>query len=146
MTRISRYKLKERVYEKMFQLLFEVMTSSREKHEFNKLLKDILSPTERIMIAKRVVLLYLLLQKIDYKTICNVLKVSSATVSKFNIIFENSRNAISVLERTLKHDRVKLFLISFINDLFPPGTYGINWTNAWKRKIRIETGKKEGIF
>ena len=67
MTRISRYKLKERVYEKMFQLLFEVMTSSREKHEFNKLLKDILSPTERIMIAKRVVLLYLLLQKLITK-------------------------------------------------------------------------------
>ena len=146
MTRISRHKLKDRVYEKMFELLFQVVTSSMEKHEFNALLQDLFSQTERIMIAKRVVLLYLLLQHIDYKVICNVLKVSSANVSKFNIIFENQKNTVSILELILKYDRFKLFFVEFMNDLFPPGTYGINWANAWQRKLTIEKTKNDGML
>lgn len=145
MTRISRYKLKDYVYEKMFHLLFEVVARSRDKEGFNQLIKELLSPTERIMIAKRVVLVYLLLQEIDYQIICRVLKVSSSTISKFKLLTDNKNGMINVLKKTMRSDKIKLFVFELMSDLFPPGMYGINWESAWKRKLEISKVKEEGI-
>ena len=66
MTRISKHPLSERVYEKLFILLFEVMAKKTNKDDFNKVLFELLSPVERIMIAKRVIIIFLLMKKIDY--------------------------------------------------------------------------------
>src|SRR3990167_771084 len=104
MTRISRYKLKDYVYEKMFGLFFEVITNSKNKEGFNQLMKELLSPTERIMVAKRVVLVYLLLQEIDYQVICRVLKVSSSTISKFKLLTDNKSGMIDILKKTMQND------------------------------------------
>ena len=145
MTRISRYKLKDYVYEKMFVLLFEVVSNSRDKKIFNQLIKDLLSPTERIMIAKRVVLVYLLLQEIDYRMICDVLKVSNTTVSKFKLLMEKSEGIVPILTKTIRNERVQLFMVELIDVLRPPGTYGTNWKNAWRRKFEINRKKEEGL-
>ena len=146
MTRISRYKLKDYVYEKMFGLLFEVVTNSKDKKEFNQLIRELLSPTERIMVAKRIVLVYLLLQEIDYQVICRVLKVSSSTISKFKLLTDNKSGMIDILKKTMRNDKIKLFIFGLMSDLFPPGMYGTNWESAWKRKLEIDKIKREGIF
>lgn len=145
MTRISRYKLKDYVYEKMFHLLFEVVARSRDRKGFDQLIRELLSPTERIMIAKRVVLVYLLLQEIDYRIICRVLKVSSSTISKFKLLTDNKSGMINILKKTMQNEKIKLFVFELMSDLFPPGMYGINWENAWKRKLEICRVKEEGI-
>ena len=146
MTRISRYKLKDYVYEKMFGLFFEVITNSKNKEGFNQLMKELLSPTERIMVAKRVVLVYLLLQEIDYQVICRVLKVSSSTISKFKLLTDNKSGMIDILKKTMQNDKIKLFVFELMSDLFPPGMYGTNWESAWKRKLEISRVKREGIL
>jgi len=146
MTRISRYKLKDYVYEKMFGLFFEVITNSKNKEGFNQLMKELLSPTERIMVAKRVVLVYLLLQEIDYQVICRVLKVSSSTISKFKLLTDNKSGMIDILKKTMRNDKIRLFVFELMSDLFPPGMYGTNWESAWKRKLEISRVKREGIL
>ena len=146
MTRISRYKLKDYVYEKMFGLLFEVVTNSKDKKEFNQLIRELLSPTERIMVAKRIVLVYLLLQEIDYQVICRVLKVSSSTISKFKLLTDNKSGMIDILKKTMRNDKIRLFVFELMSDLFPPGMYGTNWESAWKRKLEISRVKREGIL
>lgn len=146
MTRISRYKLNEHVYEKLFTLFFEVVTNSKDKNDFNHLIKDLFSPVERIMIAKRVVIVYLLIQEIDYRMICSVLKVSNATISKFKLLMERSDGIVPILKKIIRNEKVKLFLLELIDALSPPGTYGTNWKNAWKRRAEINRKKETGIF
>ena len=145
MTRISRFKLNDRVYNKLFVLLFEVLGKRKNKEEFNKILLDLFSPTERIMIAKRVVIIYLLMKNIDYRIICNVVKVSNGTVSKFKLLMEKSQGIVDGLRRTLEEEKLIMFFEELYNDLFPPGVYGVNWSNAWKRKIELQRKKQEGI-
>ena len=130
----------------MFGLFFEVITNSKNKEGFNQLMKELLSPTERIMVAKRVVLVYLLLQEIDYQVICRVLKVSSSTISKFKLLTDNKSGIIDILKKTMQNDKIKLFVFELMSDLFPPGMYGTNWESAWKRKLEISRVKREGIL
>lgn len=145
MTRISRFKLSNQVYDKLFQLFFEVVTRHKNREEFNKILIDLLSPVERIMIAKRIVIIYLLMKEIDYRTICQVLKVSNGTVSKFKLIMEKSEGIVPRLKHILREERVFLFIKELINDLFPPGKFGVNWKSAWERKFDLDREKNEGI-
>jgi len=109
-------------------------------------MSDLLSPVERIMIAKRVILVYLLIQQIDYRMICQVLKVSNGTVAKFKLLMEKSQGMVPILKKIIQNERLKLFMIEFIDILSPPGTYGTNWKNAWKRRHEISRIKREGIF
>ena len=145
MVRISRFRLSNEVYDKLFVLLFEVIGKRRNKKEFNDILFDLLSPVERIMIAKRVVIIYLLMKEIDYRDICQVLKVSNGTVSKFRLIMEKSQGIVPALKSILKEEKVILFIEELFNDLFPPGKYGVNWKAAWERRIYLERKKRLGI-
>ena len=86
MVRNSRFVLSEDLLEKIFDLFFEVMGNTSSKNEFRKIFFDLLTPAERIMLAKRVAIIYLLLKKIEYYNICDRLKVSSATVSRIALL------------------------------------------------------------
>lgn len=97
------------------------------------------------MIAKRVVIIFLLMKGIDYHTICDVVKVSSGTVSKFRIVMEKSEGIVPALKNIVKNEQILLFLQGLFNDLFPPGVYGVNWKAAWERKFDYERRKTEGI-
>ena len=145
MTRISRRPVKEEVLERVFQLLFEAVGKKSKKEEFLNVVYDILSPTERIMIAKRVTIIFLLLKKIDYQTISDVLKVSESTISKFHLIMENSKGIVGSLQGMLLNDKLLNILDEFILAFKGPGMHGTNWKSAWQQKFELERRKREGI-
>ncbi len=145
MARISRFRLKADVLEKLFTLFFEVVGKKRNKNEFQKIIKDLLSPVERVMIAKRIAIIYLLLKGINYMVICDVLKVSSATVSRYNLLLERSEGLVPAFKGIIVSDKIALFLGEFLDALIPPGTYGTNWKSAWQRKFDIQREKNQGI-
>lgn len=143
--RLSRFKLSEDKLEKLFTLFFEVVGKNKNKEEFKKIIADVLSPQERIMIAKRVAIMYLLRKGIDYQTICYALKVSAATVAKFSLLTEKSRGVVPVFEKILRNERIRDFFEDLFNDFFAPGVPGIDWRAAWERKIERERKKAFGI-
>ncbi len=145
MARISRNKVKDEVLEKLFDLFFEIVGKKSNKAEFGKIVSDILSPTERIMIAKRIAIVYLLLKDIDYHNICFALKVSLATVAKFKLLMEKSDGVVPAFKTILAKDKISTFLDDFFNTLYHPGVYGINWKLAWQRKRESEQKKTFGI-
>ena len=138
MIRISRFKLDNRAYQKLFDLTFEVIGQKHNKEDFNKILFDLLSPSERIMFAKRIAIIYLLMKDIDYQIICSVLKVSNGTVSKFRLIKEKSIGIIPAIEKILKDEKISLFFLELLNILIPPGTPHTNWQTGWERKMEIK--------
>lgn len=145
MARISKYKLQSRVLDKLFILFFEIVGNKHNKEEFQKTLVDLLSPVERIMIAKRIAIVYLLLKKIDYLTICDVLKVSPGTIAKFSLLMEKSEGVVPTFKNVLRNEKIGEFLDDLFNNLFPPGRYGANWKAAWQRKFESERLKAEGV-
>lgn len=145
MVRNSRFKLDENVLEKLFDLFFEVVGKKANKGEFRKVIVDLLSPAERIMLAKRIAIIYLLLKKIDYYNICKVLKVSPSTVAKFSLLMERSEGVVPTFKTIVKREKIGEFLEELFNDLYGPGVPGINWKAAWERKRNLEKRKAFGI-
>ena len=64
MTRISQFKVDDDVLEKVFSLFFEVISKDKDEEEFQNIIHDLLSPAERIMIAKRVAIFYMLMKNL----------------------------------------------------------------------------------
>jgi len=145
MARISRFPLNEKVLTKLFDLFFEIVGNKNNKQEFLDTIYDLLSPVERIMITKRIAIIYLLLKKIDYITICDVLKVSPSTVAKFNLLMEKSNGIVPTFKEILKSENVKEFFEDLLLTLFGPGTPGVDWKAAWKHKLDFERQKETGI-
>jgi len=142
---MSHYQIKESVLEKLFELSFNILGRKNSKQEFMNTLSDILSPIERLMIAKRIAIMYLITKNIEYSAISDVLKVSTATIAKYAFLLEKSQGIKKSLTTLLKTEGIKLFFDEFFNLLFPPGAYGVNWKAAWKRKKKISYQKLHGI-
>lgn len=145
MVRNSKALLSHDVLNKLFDLFFEVVGKKAQKDEFKKTMVDLLTPAERIMLAKRVAIVYLLLQKIDYRNICQVLKVSATTVAKYALLIEKSEGLVPTFNKILKVESIGIVLFELFNALFPPGMYGTNWKAAWGRKIALERKKTFGL-
>src|SRR3989339_91783 len=143
MTRISKYRVEDKVLKKLYFLMFEIISNMDEEERFKGIMNELLSPTEKIMIAKRVAIIYLLMKNIDYLIISDVLKVSSTTIAKFHMIMIDGKEIKSILEGLIGNEKIK----DFFEELFfrEPGTYGVNWKSAWRQKFEIERKKLVGI-
>ena len=125
--------------------MFEVISSMDDEENFTNIINELLSPTEKIMIAKRIAIIYLLIKKIDYINISDVIKVSSETIAKFHKIMIESGAIKTALKKLVANEKVKDFLEKLYLDLRGPGTYGVNWSSAWRQKNEFERRKVKGI-
>lgn len=97
MSRVSKRILNQQVEEQMFETLWEAVSQVKSKADVKLFMVDLLSPVERIMIAKRLAIAVLLLKGKDYETIIDVLKVSNETISKVALILRmNSGYKIAI--------------------------------------------------
>ncbi len=70
----------------------------------NSLLDELLTKTEKIMIAKRISIAYLLAQNYDYRTISQVLKVSTSTVGSIGAKYKYSESLTKIINQLLENE------------------------------------------
>ena len=143
MTRISKKYIKEEIIAKLYRLFFEIFSRSDDQHSFFMLIDDILSPSEKIMIAKRFGIIYLLIKGVDFRSISNILKVSTATVLFYSFTYKAKRvQTTKIIERMLKKEKVLNFLEYLFADLtIHPGIYIGHHQLKWKHEKRKENRK-----
>ena len=61
MVNVSKAKMQPNSLKMVYKLLYEVVAKNRSERQFSVIIGELLSPTERIMIAKRVVIFYFLI-------------------------------------------------------------------------------------
>jgi len=138
MAQLSPRVLNQKTSEKILDLFFQSLLKNKTQKEIKNFLDVLLTPTEKMMLAKRIAVLYLILQGIDHRTISNLLKVSTATVAKFSIIlkFENERTK-KVLQKIIKERKILKTLDAvgeiLFNSLPPPSR---NWSEWRKEKVK----------
>lgn len=147
MTRISRARLSDEIWIRIYQLFFEVIAQIKTKKTFNEAMEDIFSPTERIMVAKRIAIIYLLLKNVPQLLIAKTLKVSSATVSRYAVLIENRQEGLrKIISLMMKKEKVLDFLNDVFADLFiQPGIKIGHWDLYWQHKKRKERKKSSGL-
>lgn len=139
--------LGENVLLKIYQLFFEIIDRSDTQHSFYEILDDILYPTEKIMIAKRVAIVYLLLKGISQDNIAESLKVSTGTVSRFSILFSKKETKImELLKHMITKEKALAFLENTFTDLLiQPGIKRGHWKLYWEHKRQKLRDKTQGI-
>ncbi|EKD87334.1 MAG: hypothetical protein ACD_36C00134G0003 [uncultured bacterium] len=111
MTQVSRIPLRKEVEQRVYEVLMESVAAATSKSTVSRLLDDLLSPTERLMIAKRLSIALLLLKKYDQRTISRWLKVSLGTVSKISLVLQKGHGGYqSVIGSILRKEELKALI------------------------------------
>ncbi|NDK10381.1 hypothetical protein GW846_06430, partial [Candidatus Gracilibacteria bacterium] len=111
MTRISKKPVNEKLLSKIYKLFYEVFSRYEGQEDFFSIIDDILSPTEKIMLSKRLAMIYLLIKKVDYRDITETLKVSSATVTFYSSMFyKKDSKVVNIISNMLKKEKVLYYL------------------------------------
>ena len=143
MTRISKKYIKEEIISKLYRLFFEIFSRTDGQQSFLLLIDDILSPSEKIMIAKRFGIIYLLIKGVDFRSIADTLKVSTATVLFYSFTYKDKKvQTTKIIEQMLKKEKVLNFLEDLFADLtIHPGVYIGHHQLKWEHEKRKESRK-----
>lgn len=129
MVRISRYRVKTEILNSIYQLFFEIISKEKNKDSFFQVIDDIISPSEKIMIAKRIAVIYLLIKQIKTEDIINILKTSKGTVAKFALLSNrNDSKLIIMIKQMLLNKKYKQVFNDFFAGVFiQPGIKKGHW-------------------
>ena len=145
MVRMSQYIVKQSVVIKMSELLFEILGKESNRELFTLTLSDIFSPVERLMIGKRLLVMYMLFMGVDYNVICDVVKVSRATIAKYAYLLDKSVHIKQCLATISSKKEIQKTLDKWVSSFFTPGASFGNWKNAGKFKRRLKEQESQGF-
>lgn len=91
MVNISSRKLPDRLLNKIYQLLLYLLKKGGNRDDFFIIMNEFFTYKEKILFAKRITIIYLLLKGISQNNICEILNVSSGTVSKYALFLTNKK-------------------------------------------------------
>lgn len=148
MTQVSRRPLSPKVQERILNLFLNSFTLCSDKESASHFLEDLLTPTERMMLAKRLSIAFMLLQGYDYQTIKSTLKVSSPTVGKVSLwLKEKGEGYRRIINKIKKNERTKVIwdsIVDSIEDLFSTSP-GRDWSGA-KKKLWQHRRQRQKAF
>lgn len=143
MTQVSKHKLNQQVYNKIFSLFPQFLGRLSRKGQESMVIDVLFSRVEQTMIAKRIAISFMLIKGYTYDQISSKLKVSYGTIGK---IAEMTKKAdvqfTDELQKISKEDAFFDFLNAIgykLTVMLPPKSG--NWS-TWRRDI--EKNKTEG--
>lgn len=142
MPQVSKYPLREQVYNRIFELLLKVIRDSFSKKQAEELLNDLLTPTEKIMLAKRLSIAVLLLKDYSYESIQAILRVSRPTIADVNRSLKyGGKGYKKFAKRILKEEKMAKFWEKVEDLVLGAISQGGKGTGSW-RYLHHEIKKK----
>jgi len=90
MPQVSKVPLQRGVEKKIRKALGESLARISSESEMERYIFDLFTPTERIMLAKRLAIAALLVKELPYHEISEKLRVSTSTVARVNLWLKTS--------------------------------------------------------
>ena len=119
MSQVSKRKIKDAEFEKVFKKFMDTIELSGHKKYTRKFIEEFFYPTERIMLAKRIGIIFMIVNKIPDRVIAETLSISTSTVGR--MIEKYDRGEYKYLESLFKKDMESLVdLIEKIYFIIPP--------------------------
>jgi len=106
MTHVSRKKLADKTLRQILNTLLFVLSNTKEKEEMAQLLDAFLTKTEKIMLAKRLAIVYLLNEGVEETKIAESLNVTQATVSRIKLWYETKGSGYQVAVKKIKKQKL----------------------------------------
>lgn len=80
MPQVSKYLLEKQVKNRVFEVFWKTIAGLNTTPQVKEFFDELLTPTEKIMLAKRLAISILLYKKYSYEDIVDILKVSPSTI------------------------------------------------------------------
>jgi len=141
MPQVSKYPMKQEVSHRIFDLFLKTLSKLRSKNEIDLFLSELLTPTERIMLAKRVSVAFLLDKGYDYRQISYLLKVSTSTIGIIARDFKGSKGFKSKVKEVVREDKESEFWMKLGEDV--TGTLASAGTKAGSWRYLHDKAKKK---
>ncbi|HLB60942.1 MAG TPA: Trp family transcriptional regulator [Patescibacteria group bacterium] len=110
MSQVSKYPLRPEIYEKLFDLLMTIFIKSFNKPTANSLLEELFTPSEKIMIAKRLGISVLLAKGYSYQVIQSILHVSKTTIATVSSSMKyGGKGYVSFTKSLLQEEQMEQF-------------------------------------
>jgi len=122
MTQVSRIPLPKEKLDKIYHLFFDFIASANKESAVEAVLTEIITPTEKIMLAKRVACFYLIAKNIGLVEISRALKLSLSTVHYFKFLYDNKPAIKTFLKGKIAQEKV----VNLLEDLLVEFFYGIS--------------------
>src|SRR4030066_1970613 len=106
MVNISKNKIDRYMQDKLFNLFFEIFSVKRNQNDLKTIFISLFSYTERLMIIKRLGLIYLLLRGFRKCDICKLIKVSTATLDKYKLILDKNINIYNYFKKFILKENI----------------------------------------
>lgn len=137
MAQVSKRYLHKKVEERILDLLWTSLSLLSTKEKVSLFLDDFLTPTEKIMLAKRLAIAFMLMKNYDYPSINERLKVSDQTIwnIKTNLKYKGRgyKKTIESIMNKEKWEKLWQDIDHFLTQMFPPRP-GTNWIEVRKKQ------------
>ena len=100
MTRVSKRKIRDEDFRKIFDKFIEIIDISKSKKDTKLFIKELFSSAERVMFAKRIGIIYMIIEKVPDRVIADTLSVSTSTIGR--IIEKYDRGDYRYLDSIMK--------------------------------------------
>lgn len=141
MTKVSRLPLRTDVWNRIFDLFISTLADQKDKKKLSKFVDDFFSPTEKIMLAKRLALAVLLAKGHDYESIRRTLRVSPPTIAKLSLKIQYGGEGLKPVIGDILSKQASQIIWKEIEDLFDLPTKG-NLKSPERLKRQIKRSKE----
>lgn len=145
MAQVSKYPISDKVYKRILEIFFKTFVEIKTKGEAKQFMEDFLTPTEQIMLAKRLAIAFLLEKDYDFRTISKILRVSTTTIARVNLMRKYGGQGYQrMIKKLLREEKIKDFLLQVGESIAEVAGKGRGkGTGSW-RYLRKELEKKRG--
>jgi len=148
MAQVSRHPLSPTIYKRIFEIFFESVLQIKNREQAEEFFADFLTPTEKIVLAKRISVAVLLAKDYDYREIRRIIHVSPPTIAAVSASMKyTGRGYQQVVEKLLKEEKIKDILLSVVEGVASVGAAGGKGSGDWwQLKQSIQKKKQSKPF
>ena len=140
MAQVSNYPVSKDVADRIFEVFIKSLIRVKNQKDAQILVNDLFSPTERVMLAKRLAIAFCLMQGYEYREISKLLRVSLTTIATVNMTLKYGSSGYKIiLERISREEKLADFFKSVAEKIVSAGQYG-KGSGTW-RYLRTEIQK-----
>ncbi len=137
MPHVSRNKLDKKTRRKIFEKMIISFGHNKNDKERAQFLDELLTETEKIMLAKRLAIILMLAGEIPQNRISEALSVSTSTIRRFALSIENGKH--NYIRRMSDKDKIDLekivWLLLTAGGIMPPRAGGKYWRKKGLKTI-----------
>lgn len=132
MSQVSKYPVREEIYQHIFELFLTLFTKSFNPSYAENLLNELFTPTEKIVISKRLGIAVLLKKGYSYSAIQHILRVSKPTITNINNQLKYRKNGLNYFTNEIINDERLANYLDMVLETILKGFSKTKGSSVWK--------------